>query len=41
MNDLMKPVDEIGQNFLLRAIIGKTISEKDQEYYIMKRTVMN
>ena len=33
MNDLMKPVDEIVQNFLLPAIIGETISEKERELY--------
>ena len=32
MNDL-KPVDEIVQNFLLPAIIGETISEKERELY--------
>ena len=53
MNDLMKPVDEIVQNFLLPAINGETISEKenyincqfDQEaelfHYLVKRPVMN
>ena len=33
MNNLMKPVDEIVQNFLLPAIIGETISEKERELY--------
>ena len=31
MNDLMKPVDEIVQNFLLPAIIVEAISEKEKE----------
>ena len=33
MNDLMKPVDETVQNFLLLAINGETISEKERELY--------
>ena len=33
MNDLMKTVDEIVQNFLLPAIISETISEKERELY--------
>ena len=33
MNDLMKPVDEIVQNFLLPAIIGEIIFEKERELY--------
>ena len=31
MNDLMKLVDEIVQNFILPAIIGEAISEKERE----------
>ena len=33
MNDLMKQVDDIVQNFLLLVIIGETISEKERELY--------
>ena len=33
MNDQMKPVDELLQNFLLPAIIGETISEKERKLY--------
>ena len=33
MNDLMKPVDEIVQTFLLPEIIGETISENERELY--------
>ena len=33
MNNLMKPVDEILQNFLLPVIISETISEKERERY--------
>ena len=33
MNDLMKPVDEIVQNFLIPAIIVEAISEKEKELY--------
>ena len=31
VNDLMKPADELAQNFLLPAIIGETISEKERK----------
>ena len=33
MNDLMKQVDDIVQNFLLLVITGETISEKERELY--------
>ena len=33
MNNLMKPVDQIVQNFLLPAIIGETIPERERELY--------
>ena len=36
MNDLMKTVDEIVQNFLLPAIISETISEKERELYSLQ-----
>ena len=35
MNDLIKLVDKIVQNFLLPAIIGKTISEKERKLYLL------
>ena len=34
MNDLMKPIDEIVQKYLLPAIIGEIISEKERELYL-------
>ena len=35
MNDIIKLVDKIVQNFLLPAIIGKTISEKERKLYLL------
>ena len=35
MNDLMKPIDEIVQKYLLPAIIGEIISEKERELYLL------